>query len=244
MTQKESYSSVLKKQLSMIDIKKKCCSYTFFSLDDVRKTADSSSLISDGYSKSRCDMCRSVFVRRLFTLYGSVTDPMKSYHLEFSFPFEKEREVSLSILEDCGFEFHETKRKNRFIAYTKSSEEIEQFLVFIGSSASAFDVMNSKIVHDFRNSVNRQVNCDTANIEKQLNAAKTQIEAIKYLEKTGRMEALTSDLRETADLRLANSQLSYSDLGKLMEPKVSKSGVKHRLDKLVEIYREAREKDR
>ena len=79
---------------------------------------------------------------------------------------------------------------------------------------------------DFRNSVNRQVNCDTANIEKQLNAAKTQIEAIKYLEKTGRMEALTSDLRETADLRLANSQLSYSDLGKLMEPKVSKSGVR------------------
>ncbi len=235
----ESFSTKVKNQLEAVEIKKKCCKFTFSALEDLDKKLDNADLLGEVYKKCRCDVCRMVFWRTLFTVYGSVTDPAKSYHMEFSFYYEEERDTVQGLLEDSGFEFRSSTRKNKYILYVKDSAVIEDFLVYVGASGAAFDVMNSKIVHEFRNSVNRQVNCDTANIEKQLQAVKKYTDAISALIDSGKIDSLPADLKETALLRIENDQLSLTDLGKLMNPQVSKSGVRHRLERILEFAEKA-----
>ena len=144
-----------------------------------------------------------------------------------------ERDAAYEILSSVGFEFRKTVRRERFVMYIKESSVIEDFLVYMGAQNAAFDVMNSKIVHEFRNSVNRQVNCDTANIEKQLASVKKYTDAIKLLEENGKLDTLPDELKETARVRMENEQLSLADLGALLTPPVTKSGVRHRLDKIL-----------
>ena len=189
--------------------------------------------LAEAYSKCFCDGCRAVFVREMFIKYGSITDPAKQYHLDFSFKTEEERDAAYEILSSVGFDFRKTVRRERFVMYIKESSVIEDFLVYMGAQNAAFDVMNSKIVHEFRNSVNRQVNCDTANIEKQLASVKKYTDAIKLLEENGKLDTLPDELRETARVRMENEQLSLADLGALLNPPVTKSGVRHRLDKIL-----------
>ncbi len=152
---------------------------------------------------------------------------------DFSFKTEEERDAAYEILSSVGFEFRKTVRRERFVMYIKESSVIEDFLVYMGAQNAAFDVMNSKIVHEFRNSVNRQVNCDTANIEKQLASVKKYTDAIKLLEENGKLDTLPDELKETARVRMENEQLSLADLGALLTPPVTKSGVRHRLDKIL-----------
>ena len=142
---------------------------------------------------------------------------------------------------EAELDFRPTLRKGRHILYLKDSTAIEDFLVSIGAQNAAFDVMNTKIMNDFRNSVNRQVNCDTANIKKQLATSQKYIEAIRWLMETGKLEILPEELRTTAKLRMENDQLSLSDLAKLTNPPVTKSGMKHRLEKILSFAAEARE---
>ncbi len=189
--------------------------------------------MAEAYSKCLCDGCRAVLVREMFVKYGSITDPAKQYHLDFSFKTEEERDAAYEILSSVGFDFRKTVRRERFIIYIKESSVIEDFLVYMGAQNAAFDVMNSKIVHEFRNSVNRQVNCDTANIEKQLASVKKYTDAIKLLEENGKLDTLPDELKETARVRMENEQLSLADLGALLTPPVTKSGVRHRLDKIL-----------
>ena len=197
------------------------------------KLVQSGGNLAEAYSKCPCDGCRAVFVREMFIKYGSITDPAKQYHLDFSFKTEEERDAAYEILSSAGFEFRKTVRRERFIIYIKESSVIEDFLVYMGAQNAAFDVMNSKIVHEFRNSVNRQVNCDTANIEKQLASVKKYTDAIKLLEENGKLDTLPDELKETARVRMENEQLSLADLGALLTPPVTKSGVRHRLDKIL-----------
>lgn len=197
------------------------------------KLVQSGGNLAEAYSKCLCDSCRAVFVREMFIKYGSITDPAKQYHLDFSFKTEEERDAAYEILSSVGFEFRKTVRRERFIIYIKESSVIEDFLVYMGAQNAAFDVMNSKIVHEFRNSVNRQVNCDTANIEKQLASVKKYTDAIKLLEENGKLDTLPDELKETARVRMENEQLSLADLGALLTPPVTKSGVRHRLDKIL-----------
>ena len=222
----ESFSKNVKAQLQAIEIKKSCCRYTM-------KLVQSGGNLAEAYSKCLCDGCRAVFVREMFVKYGSITDPAKQYHLDFSFKTEEERDAAYEILSSVGFDFRKTVRRERFIIYIKESSVIEDFLVYMGAQNAAFDVMNSKIVHEFRNSVNRQVNCDTANIEKQLASVKKYTDAIKLLEENGKLDTLPDELKETARVRMENEQLSLADLGALLTPPVTKSGVRHRLDKIL-----------
>lgn len=233
----ESFSKNVKNQLQQIEIKKKCCRYTASAIEELcrSKTESISGELSEIYNKCRCDGCKTVFVRMLFCHFGSVTSPDKQYHLDFSFKFEDECDTVSEILSDLGFEFKSTVRRERFVLYIKESSAIEDFLVFIGAQSAAFEVMNSKIVREFRNSVNRQVNCDTANIEKQLASAKKYTDAINKLIDTGKIDSLPEELKITAQLRAENEQLSLSDLGKLFNPPVSKSGIRHRLDKILTL---------
>lgn len=206
------------------------------SLSD-RKSEDNSAVMGEVFDKCRCDGCKSVFVRGIFNLYGSVTDPKKQYHLDLSFKHEPEAAVMAEILDGLGFYFHRIKRRERHILYLKESAAIEDFLVFIGAQTAAFEVMNSKIVREISNSANRQVNCDTANIEKSVASRKKYAEAVKKLNDSGRINTLSDELRETARLVAENEQYTLADLGRMLNPPVSKSGVRHRLLKILEYAR-------
>lgn len=241
----ESFSKKVKIQLAAEEIKKKCCRTTDSEMASLlpRKKEELGEELRVIYENCRCDNCRIVYLRRLFELFGSVTDPQKSYHLDFTFLGESSCDAVEEVLAEMGFDFRRTVRRDKndrekYVLYIKDSSAIEDFLVALGASSAAFDVMNSKIVHEFRNSVNRQVNCDTANIEKQLAAGKKYIEAIQQLIDSGRIEALPEELRETARLRYENDQLSLTDLGKLLNPQVSKSGVRHRLERIMAFAEE------
>ena len=235
-----SFSQTVKDQLAAEEIRKKCCRFTDNALAEIKSDGSAAESFREIWDRCRCDACRTVYIRRLFVLCGSVTDPAKSYHLDFSFRYEDEAEVLLGILTESGFEFRQTERRGRHILYIKDSTAIEDFLVFIGAQNAAFDVMNSKIMNEFRNSVNRQVNCDTANIKKQLATSQKYIEAIRYLTETGKLETLSEELRSTAKLRVEHDQLSLSDLAKLTNPPVTMSGLKHRLEKILSCADEIR----
>lgn len=236
----QSFAKRVKEQLAEIEPKKKCCRFTdqLSKAIEATKKENCSDTIRDGWEKCRCDQCRVTYLRRLFSVYGSVTDPLKSYHLDFTFHTKENCDAVEEILEQMELSFRRTTRKDKHVLYIKDSASIEEFLVTIGASGAAFDLMNEKIVRDFRNGVNRQVNCDTANIEKQLAAGKKYIEAIEKLIKANKIDALPEELRETARLRLENDQLSLTDLGKLFSPTVSKSGIRHRLERILRFAEE------
>ena len=236
----ESFAKKVKDQLKAEESKKKCCKFTENAIDAMadRRKEDIGEELSDIFAKCRCDGCRTVFLRRLFIIFGGVTDPEKSYHLDFTFIHENSCAAAEEILLSCGFDFRRTMRREKYVLYMKDSSAIEDFLAAVGASSAAFDFMNSKIMREFRNSVNRQVNCDTANIEKQLAAGKKYIEAISELVKADKMDALPEDLRETARLRYEYEQLSPTELGRMLTPQVSKSGVRHRLERILEFSRE------
>ncbi len=239
----ESFSKKVKAQLAQIEIKKKCCRFTLDSLTPIAEKKcgngeSSAPLLRTAWEKCRCDSCKNVWLRSLFNAYGSITNPEKGYHCDFTFKFEDECDVAQEILPEFGLDFRRTKRKEKHVLYIKGSAVIEDLLISIGAQSAAFDFMNSKIVHEFRGSVNRQVNCDTANIEKQLASVKKYIEAIDYLNESGRIDALSEELRLTARLRRENDQLSLGELAKMFNPPVSKSGLRHRLDKILTVSRE------
>ena len=177
----------------------------------------------------------SCFLRGAFLAGGIVTDPMKSYHLEIATP-----DACLAQELACGLGRilsppKISRRRSYYRVYYKESEQIEDFLTFIGSKA-ALEIMNVKILKDVRNKVNRVTNCETANIDKTCAAAQQQVADIRQIfEKRGE-EYLPEDLRELANFRLENPDLSLRELGE--ELGLSRSGVNHRLQRISRIARE------
>ena len=181
------------------------------------------------------DICRQSFLRGAFLAGGSVTDPKKAYHLEIVTDHYTVSRETFSLILDMGFEPKETVRGGNYITYFKQSEVIEDFLTTIGAPVSAMEIMSAKILKDVTNSVNRRVNCDTANVTKTVEAAQEQLNAIRHIEETTGIESLPEKLRQTAMLRIENPELSISELAELFDPPVTKSGLSHRLRKLVKI---------
>ena len=181
------------------------------------------------------DHCREAFLRGAFLAGGSVTDPMKSYHLELATShYHVGRELP-ALLREAGFAPKETARKGNFVIYFKQCDHIEDLLTFLGAPVSAMAVMNAKLERDLRGSVNRQVNCDSANLDKTVAAAREQLSAIRRLRESGRLDGLPDKLREAARLRAENPELNLSQLAALCEPAVSKSAFNHRMRKLMEL---------
>ncbi len=179
--------------------------------------------------------CRTAFLRGAFLAGGSVTDPMKGYHLELATShYHVGRELP-ALLREAGFEPKETDRKGNRVVYFKQSEHIEDFLTFLGAPVSAMAVMSAKIERDLRGSVNRQVNCDSANLDKTVAAAREQLAAIERLTASGQLDALPDKLKEAARLRVENPELNLSQLAALCDPAVSKSAFNHRMRKLMEL---------
>ena len=181
--------------------------------------------------------CRTAFLRGAFLAGGSVTDPLKSYHLELATShFYVGREVP-ALMREAGFEPKETVRKGNYITYFKQSEHIEDFLTSIGAPLSAMEMMTAKLERDLRGSVNRRVNCDAANLDKLVAASQAQVEAIRRLEEGGVLAAQPEKLREAARLRVENPELTLAQLAQLCDPPVTKSALNHRLRKLMELAR-------
>lgn len=179
--------------------------------------------------------CRMAFLRGAFLAGGSVTDPLKSYHLELATShFHVGREVP-ALMQEAGFQPKTTTRKGNYITYFKQSEHIEDLLTAIGAPVSAMELMTAKLERDLRGSVNRRVNCDAANLDKLVAAAQNQIEAIHRLEEHGTLSAQPTRLQEAARLRVDNPELTLSQLAALCDPPVTKSAFNHRLRKLVEL---------
>ena len=182
--------------------------------------------------------CRLAFFRGAFLAGGSVTDPAKRYHLELSTPHLSVSRELRSLLLEAGFTPKETTRKGNSVTYFKQSEAIEDFLTAIGAPLAAMELMNAKAEKDLRGSVNRRVNCDAANLDKAVEAAQSQIEAIYRLEERGMLEELPDKLKEAVDLRMAHPEMTLTQLAELCDPPVSKSAFNHRLRKLMELSRQ------
>lgn len=184
------------------------------------------------------DHCRTAFLRGAFLAGGSVTDPAKRYHLELATShLSVSRELHALLLE-MGFSPKESRRKANAITYFKQSDAIEDFLTAMGAPLAAMDLMNAKMEKDLRGSINRRVNCDAANLDKAVDAAQGQIEAIYKLEARGMLEDLPDKLKEAVDLRMAHPELTLSQLAELCDPPVSKSAFNHRLRKLLELAKQ------
>lgn len=180
----------------------------------------------------------AAFLRGAFLAGGSVTDPKKRYHLELTTTHYYVHRELQALLPELGLRPKETTRKANYVTYFKQSEAISDVLTTIGAPLASMEVMNAKVEKNLMNGVNRRLNCDVANVDKAVQAAQSQIEAIRRLEGRGELEKLPVKLRETAALRVANPELSLAQLAELCVPPVSKSCLNHRLRKLMELGRE------
>lgn len=181
------------------------------------------------------------FVAGAFLSCGSVAEPIKEYHLEFVVPYYNLMNDLLELLVSLGINAKYTERKGTFVIYLKGSEDIEDLLTFMGASHATIDLMNVKILKDIRNKANRIANCDAANIERTLRASEKQIEDIEYIMSTEGLDSLTPELRNMAEVRLENPDVSLKDLGEMLDKPVGRSGANHRLKKLSEIAEQIRE---
>ncbi len=184
------------------------------------------------------DCCRAAFIRGAFLAGGSITDPEKRYHLEMVTDHMYVARESYSLLLDMGFEPRESMRAGHYITYFKQSEAMEDFFTTIGAPSAAMDIMQAKIEKDMRNSINRKVNCDSANADKIVSAAAAQLEKIHSLDREVGLDALPDVLQELAWLRIANPEASLAELAMLSDPPVSKSCINHRLKKLLALKAE------
>lgn len=181
------------------------------------------------------------FLAGAFISCGSVTEPIKEYHLEFAVPFEELCTDLKKLLERLGIMSKYVERKGLYVLYFKGSEDIEDMLTLMGATKSSIELMNVKILKDVRNKANRIANCDAANIERTLKASEKQIEDIEYIMNTEGLESLTPELRNMAELRLENPDVSLKELGEMLDKPVGRSGANHRLKKLMEIADQIRE---
>ena len=189
--------------------------------------------INFGLLEEEC--CRASFLRGAFFAGGSLTDPLKRYHLELNTShLQASRELEV-LLRECGYPPKGLSRNGSFITYFKQSDQIEDFLTLIGAPVAAMHLMSAKLEKDLRNSVNRRLNCDSANLDKAVEAAQEQLEAIRRLRSADLLDKLPDKLKKTAALRLEYPELSLSELAAAFDPPVTKSCLNHRLRKFQEL---------
>ncbi len=182
----------------------------------------------------KCQNCRATFLRGAFMASGTVNDPDKGYHLEVNFLRKPAADSMTEFLSGILPEPKRMTRKNEFVLYYKDSESIESFLAYIGATNAAFTIMNKKIERELRSDANRRANSELANITKTVSAAGDRIAAIKELKRRGILETMPDELKITAEIQLMNVEATLSQLALLHEPPITKSGVNHRLKKLME----------
>ncbi len=184
---------------------------------------------------SGSDLDSGAFLRGVFLIAGSVTDPNKEYHLELVVSDSSRAVMLKRFISEHGINIKQTARAHSSVLYIKESEGIEDFLTYIGAANHSLEIMRVKIVKDFRNRANRSVNCESANIDKTVKAANKSIQDIEYIFSVMGADSLSPELRETARLRVENYEMPLSELCRLFDPPISRSGLNHRLKKLSAI---------
>lgn len=184
-----------------------------------------------------------MFLGGVFLTCGSMTDPNKDYHLEFTAPTEALCTDLCDILRSVGVRPNMIRRRYAYSAYLKVSDDIGDVLTFMGAQKCTLDLIDIKIDKDVKNKVNRLNNCDMANIDKVIAASEKQRDDIQVIIRHDGMKALSDELRELAELRLENMHLSLQDIGELLEKPISRSGVNHRFRKLAAIADKYREEE-
>lgn len=188
---------------------------------------------------AKTEILRTI-VKGAFMSTGSVNNPEKQYHLEISFIEKKNAEYILNICKTNGVNLKIVESKNKYILYIKEGEEISKFLALIGANKAVMKFEDIRAEREIKNNVNRKVNCETANLNKTIDASVNQINDIKLIQNLKKFEELSEDLKVMALLRLEYPDLSLKELGELLEPPLGKSGVNHRLKKIHEFAEELR----
>ena len=174
-------------------------------------------------------------IREAFIKSGFMTDPNKEYHLEVAFKTKKHAEEFREILQNFNIQAKTVKKGKGYIIYLKDGEDISNFLALIGANNAVLRFEEIRVLKEARNNVNRIVNCETANLNKILDASKNQIDAIKFIKQKHKFDMLPQELKDIADIRIKNPDISYEEIGKLLKNNISKSGVSHRLKKICNI---------
>jgi hypothetical protein len=185
-------------------------------------------------NETKEELLKSI-IRGAFLGSGSISNPESKYHLEIILSTESNAEKIIKILSDFTILAKKLERKNGYSIYIKDSEEISKLLALIGANNSVLKFEEIRVLREMKNNVNRKVNCETANLNKTVSAAVKQIEAIKKLKRNGKFEGLSENLKELAQIRVENPDASLIELGQMLKEPIGKSGVNHRLNKILEI---------
>jgi len=178
--------------------------------------------------------CKRAFLRGTFLASGSISNPQKSYHFEISETIEERANQLVDLIRSFDVDAKSILRKSYHVVYVKEGEQVAELLNIMEAHRALMEFENVRIVKDVRNSVNRQVNCETANLNKTVNAARKQYEDIVLIRDTVGLHTLSEALEEIAGLRLEYPEASLIELGEMLSPRLGKSGVNHRLKKISE----------
>ena len=184
------------------------------------------------------ECCKVAFLKGAFLTCGTINDPNKNYHLEFVVPYlNLSRDLKLFIddYDELTVEPKSIRRNSNYVVYFKDSEFIEDLLTVMGAFNSSLEIMGVKMYKDMRNNVNRKLNFENANLDKTLDASSKQVNAILHIKDTVGLSYLSEDLKELAELRLENPDMSLRELGEKLSVSISRSGVNHRLQRICEI---------
>lgn len=192
--------------------------------------------------KKQDEIKSKAIVRGTFLGGGSISDPNSKYHLEILFSTKINLDFIVKILKNYNIQVKTLKRKKNFLIYIKEAEEISKYLAFIGANRAVLSFEEIRVLRQTRNNVNRLVNCETANLNKTINAAVEQVNAIKYLKEKKQFDKLNDNLKEIANLRIKNSSATLTQLGQMLKEPIGKSGVNHRLKKICEMAQELKKK--
>lgn len=183
-------------------------------------------------------------VRGTFLGAGSVTDPNKSYHLEIIFNNLENAELIKKICELKNIMLKILESKNKFYLYIKDGEEISKFLAYIGANKSVINFEETRVMKEMKNNINRKVNCETANLNKIVEASLNQVNDIKYLMEKNKFEELSEEVKEVALIRLEHPEEPLKDLGKFLSTPIGKSGINYRLKKIHEYAEDLRKEEK
>ena len=192
--------------------------------------------------QSNDDCCSRAFLRGAFLVCGSITDPTKDYHIEFSVQKAKLCDDLMQVIEDIGLPSKRLLRNNSYIVYSKVAEAIENFIGIMGADSAFLQVMQTRAEKDLKNRINRRANFENANLARSVAAALKQSKVIEEILKQIRLEDMTEDLAQLCTLRLENPDLSLDEVGKAMNPPLSRSAVSRRFKKLESIAAELKSK--
>lgn len=189
------------------------------------------------------DCCKRSYLRGIFLGGGSVNDPEGDYHLEILISDEDFSPIVCKLMNHYGLHAKINQRKNWDVVYLKGGEEIIKLLNLMGAHNALLNFENVRIYKDMRNQVNRLVNCETANLSKTVNASMKQVEDIMLIDKSIGLAKLPESLKQVAELRLKHPDISLKELGEMMNPKIGKSGVNHRIRRIQRIAENLKEKN-